>query len=212
MGSGKQRPEDVLGLPGRSRNSPRKRPIVVYPSKLDGCSEYRPHRCKGQIDSGAWLTGLRHRPDAVGDLAQGLGLRLTLRDFDHLPAESLELRLHTFVAQPVTLKLWKPEGETGFRKPREPAFRNPGGVAALYLGKREEKNLTYVGKVGTGFRRVVSAGLRKKLDALATPKTKLSGRVNKPKATWVIRCSSPRSNTGTSRQKGICGTRASRDW
>lgn len=64
-------------------------------------------------------------------------------------------------------------------------MKDPGGIAALYLGKREGKTLTYVGKVGTGFSRAVSADLRRKLDALVTPKTKLSGKVSKPKATWV---------------------------
>jgi bifunctional non-homologous end joining protein LigD len=64
-------------------------------------------------------------------------------------------------------------------------IKDPGGIAALYLGKREGKSLTYVGKVGTGFTRAVSADLRRKLDALVTPKSKLTGRVNKPKATWV---------------------------
>jgi bifunctional non-homologous end joining protein LigD len=64
-------------------------------------------------------------------------------------------------------------------------IKDPGGIAALYLGKRVGKELTYVGKVGTGFTRAVSADLRKKLDAIVTPKSKLTGRVNKPKATWV---------------------------
>jgi bifunctional non-homologous end joining protein LigD len=61
----------------------------------------------------------------------------------------------------------------------------PGGIAALYLGKREGKELRYVGKVGTGFSRATSADLRKRLDALATPKSKLTRPVRKPKATWV---------------------------
>ncbi|MCC8962478.1 ATP-dependent DNA ligase [Bradyrhizobium sp. Pear76] len=60
-----------------------------------------------------------------------------------------------------------------------------GGISALYLGKREGKDLRYVGKVGTGFSRVVSADLRKRLDAIATPKQKLTKPVRKPKARWV---------------------------
>jgi bifunctional non-homologous end joining protein LigD len=60
-----------------------------------------------------------------------------------------------------------------------------GGIAALYLGKREGKELRFVGKVGTGFTRAVSADLRKRLDALVTPKSKLTPPVRKPKATWV---------------------------
>jgi bifunctional non-homologous end joining protein LigD len=62
---------------------------------------------------------------------------------------------------------------------------DPGGVAALYLGKRVGKELTYIGKVGTGFTRAVSADLRKKLDAIATPKTLLTGKASKPRARWV---------------------------
>lgn len=61
----------------------------------------------------------------------------------------------------------------------------PGGIAALYLGKRDGKELRYVGKVGTGFTRAVSADLRKRLDALATPQQKLTTKVRKPKARWV---------------------------
>jgi bifunctional non-homologous end joining protein LigD len=64
-------------------------------------------------------------------------------------------------------------------------IKDPGGIAALYLGKREGKELRYVGKVGTGFTRQTSADLRKRLDALVTPKSKLTRPVRKPKATWV---------------------------
>jgi hypothetical protein len=53
------------------------------------------------------------------------------------------------------------------------------------LGKRGGKELTYVGKVGAGFTRAVLADLRRKLEAIVTPKSKLSGKVSKPKATWV---------------------------
>jgi bifunctional non-homologous end joining protein LigD len=60
-----------------------------------------------------------------------------------------------------------------------------GGIAALYLGKRDGKDLTYVGKVGTGFTMKVSADLRRRLDAIATPKSKLTRAVKKPKARWV---------------------------
>jgi bifunctional non-homologous end joining protein LigD len=60
-----------------------------------------------------------------------------------------------------------------------------GGIAALYLGKREGKELRYVGKVGTGFTMKVSADLRRRLDAIETPKSKLTPAVRKPKAKWV---------------------------
>jgi bifunctional non-homologous end joining protein LigD len=62
---------------------------------------------------------------------------------------------------------------------------NTSGIAALYLGKREGKDLRYVGKVGTGFTRSTSADLRRRLDAIATPKSKLTRPVRKPKARWV---------------------------
>jgi bifunctional non-homologous end joining protein LigD len=45
--------------------------------------------------------------------------------------------------------------------------KDPSGVAALYLGKQEGKDLVYMGKVGTGWSRTVSSQIRK------------------PKATWV---------------------------
>jgi bifunctional non-homologous end joining protein LigD len=60
-----------------------------------------------------------------------------------------------------------------------------GGISALYLGKREGKSLTYIGKVGTGFTRATAAELRRKLDAIATPRQRLTKSVHKPKATWV---------------------------
>jgi bifunctional non-homologous end joining protein LigD len=59
------------------------------------------------------------------------------------------------------------------------------GVAALYLGKREGKNLVYMGKVGTGWSRTVSSQIRKQLDTVVSPKTKLTKPIRKPKATWV---------------------------
>jgi bifunctional non-homologous end joining protein LigD len=60
-----------------------------------------------------------------------------------------------------------------------------GGIGALYLGKREGKELRYVGKVGTGFSRATSADLRRRLDAIETPKSRLTPAVKKPKARWV---------------------------
>jgi bifunctional non-homologous end joining protein LigD len=59
------------------------------------------------------------------------------------------------------------------------------GVAALYLGKREGKDLVYMGKVGTGWSRTVSSQIRKQLDTVVSPKSKLTKQVKKPKATWV---------------------------
>jgi bifunctional non-homologous end joining protein LigD len=63
--------------------------------------------------------------------------------------------------------------------------KDPSGVAALYLGKREGKDLVYMGKVGTGWSRTVSSQIRKQLDTVVSPKSKLTKPIKKPKATWV---------------------------
>jgi bifunctional non-homologous end joining protein LigD len=63
--------------------------------------------------------------------------------------------------------------------------KDPSGVAALYLGKREGEELVYMGKVGTGWSRTVSSQIRKNLNTVITPKSKLTKPVRKPKATWV---------------------------
>lgn len=63
--------------------------------------------------------------------------------------------------------------------------KDPSGVAALYLGKKEGKELVYMGKVGTGWSRTVSSQIRKQLDAVVSPKSKLTKTIRKPKATWV---------------------------
>jgi bifunctional non-homologous end joining protein LigD len=59
------------------------------------------------------------------------------------------------------------------------------GIAALYLGKKEGKEITYVGKVGTGFNRKTSGEIRKRLNEIIVPKAMLSKPIRKPKATWV---------------------------
>ena len=64
-------------------------------------------------------------------------------------------------------------------------IKDPSGVAALYLGKREGKELVYMGKVGTGWSRTVSGQIRKQLDTVVSPKSKLTKPIRKPKATWV---------------------------
>jgi bifunctional non-homologous end joining protein LigD len=63
--------------------------------------------------------------------------------------------------------------------------KDPTGVAALYLGKREGKDPVYMGKVGTGWSRTASSQIRKQLDTVVSPKSKLTKAVRKPKATWV---------------------------
>ena len=64
-------------------------------------------------------------------------------------------------------------------------IKDPSGVAALYLGKQEGKELVYMGKVGTGWSRTVSSQLRKQLDTVVSPKARLTKPIRKPKATWV---------------------------
>ena len=64
-------------------------------------------------------------------------------------------------------------------------IKDPTGVAALYLGKQEGKDLVYMGKVGTGWSRAVSSQIRKQLDTVVSPKSKLTKPIKKPKATWV---------------------------
>jgi bifunctional non-homologous end joining protein LigD len=66
-----------------------------------------------------------------------------------------------------------------------PLRGDPTGVAALYLGKRKGRDLVYMGKVGTGWSRTVSNQIRKQLDTVASPKSKLTKPIKKPKATWV---------------------------
>ncbi|MHC4050164.1 non-homologous end-joining DNA ligase [Bradyrhizobium sp. 25ACV] len=63
--------------------------------------------------------------------------------------------------------------------------KDPSGVAALYLGKKEGKDLVYMGKVGTGWDRTTSAKIRRALDTVVSPKAKLTKAIRKPKATWV---------------------------
>ncbi|WP_334511584.1 non-homologous end-joining DNA ligase [Bradyrhizobium sp. AZCC 1693] len=71
-------------------------------------------------------------------------------------------------------------------KGKFPGFvKDPSGVAALYLGKQEGKELVYMGKVGTGWSRTVSTQIRKQLDTVVSPKSKLTKAIKKPKATWV---------------------------
>ncbi|MFG3598331.1 non-homologous end-joining DNA ligase [Bradyrhizobium sp. RDI18] len=63
--------------------------------------------------------------------------------------------------------------------------KDPSGVAALYLGKQEGNELVYMGKVGTGWSRTVSSQIRRQLDTVVSPKSKLTKPIRKPKATWV---------------------------
>ena len=64
-------------------------------------------------------------------------------------------------------------------------IKDPTGAAALYLGKREGKDLAYMGKVGTGWSRTTSSQIRKAPDTVVSTKQKLTKAIRKPKATWV---------------------------
>jgi bifunctional non-homologous end joining protein LigD len=55
-----------------------------------------------------------------------------------------------------------------------------GGMAALYLGKQEGKELLYAGKVGSGFSHKTSTDVRKKLEPLITREFRLTTKVRKP--------------------------------
>jgi bifunctional non-homologous end joining protein LigD len=63
--------------------------------------------------------------------------------------------------------------------------KDPSGVAALYLGKKEGKELRYMGQVGTGWSRTKSSEIRRQLDTVISPKSKLTKPIRKPKAVWV---------------------------
>ncbi|MGL9622419.1 hypothetical protein QRQ56_31040 [Bradyrhizobium sp. U531] len=53
------------------------------------------------------------------------------------------------------------------------------------LGKKEGKDLVYMGKGGTGWSRTTSAQIRKALDTVMSPKQKLTKVIKRPKATRV---------------------------
>lgn len=53
-------------------------------------------------------------------------------------------------------------------------IKDTSGVAALYFGKQEGKDLVYMGKVGTGSNFTTSSKIREALDSVISPKSKLS--------------------------------------
>jgi ATP-dependent DNA ligase len=85
--------------------------------------------------------------------------------------------------------------------------KDPTGVAALYLGKREGNDLVYMGKVGTGWSRTVSSQIRKQLDTVVSPKSKLTKPIESRRRRGSSRRSWPRSSFGTSRPTG-CSDKA----
>jgi bifunctional non-homologous end joining protein LigD len=63
--------------------------------------------------------------------------------------------------------------------------KDPTGVAALHLAKKVGLELTYVGKVGTGWSRTVSSRIRKQLETVVSSKSKLTKPIRVPNTTWV---------------------------
>lgn len=59
------------------------------------------------------------------------------------------------------------------------------GISALHLAQKNGKELVYVGKVGTGFNRKSAADVRKKLEALVTPESRLTKKLRIAKTKWV---------------------------
>ena len=51
------------------------------------------------------------------------------------------------------------------------------GCRAVYLGKREEKDLVYMGKVGTRWSWTVSSKIRKQLETVVSPNQKAQGHI-----------------------------------
>jgi bifunctional non-homologous end joining protein LigD len=88
--------------------------------------------------------------------------------------------------------------------------KDPSGVAALYLGKREGKDLVYMGKVGTGWSRTVSSQIRKQLDTVVSPKSKLTSRSGNRRPRGSSRPSSRTWSIATSLPKVCCGKARSR--
>ena len=83
--------------------------------------------------------------------------------------------------------------------------KDPTGVAALYLGKREGKELVYMGKVGTGWSRTISSQIRKQLDTVVSPKSKLTKSIKSRRPRGSSRLSTPTWSIGTSLPRGCSG-------
>jgi bifunctional non-homologous end joining protein LigD len=145
--------------------------------------------------------GQLERKQALSDLLGENGIELPVIYSDHLIGDGQEMFEHA-------AKLNYFEGivsknaQAPYRSDRNEAWlkiktvhkgqfpvigfvKDPTGVAALYLGKREGKDLVYMGKVGTGWSRTVSSQIRKQLDTVVSPKSKLTKPIKKPKAVWV---------------------------
>jgi hypothetical protein len=83
--------------------------------------------------------------------------------------------------------------------------KDPTGVAALYLGKKEGKDLVYMGKVGTGWSRTVSSQSGSNSIPSSAQSPSSQGPSGSLRPHGLNQPSSPTSNTATSPQKVCCG-------
>ncbi|WP_275167843.1 RNA ligase family protein [Bradyrhizobium sp. CSS354] len=81
--------------------------------------------------------------------------------------------------------------------------KDPSGVAALYLGKQEGKELRYMGKVGTGWVEPRHEGSETPLTRSSAPKQSSPNLSKSPRPHGSSRSSLPTSNTGTSPSDGL---------
>jgi bifunctional non-homologous end joining protein LigD len=140
------------------------------------------------------------RKQALSDLLGENDIELPVRYSDHLTVDGQEMFEHA--AKLNWEGIISKNANAPYRSDRNEAWlkvkcvqtgkfpvigfvKDPTGVAALYLGKKEGKDLVYMGKVGTGWSRTVSSQIRRQLDTVVSPKSKLTKPIRKPKATWV---------------------------
>lgn len=83
-------------------------------------------------------------------------------------------------------------------------IKDPSGVAALYLGKKEGKKLVYMGKVGTGWDPTTSGKMRRALDTVISPKSKLSKQLKNRKLPGLSPFLQQKLSIAISRQKDCC--------
>src|ERR1700735_5521541 len=144
--------------------------------------------------------GQLDRKQALSDLLGENGIELPIIYSEHLTGDGQEMFEHA--ARLNFEGIVSKNAQAPYRSDRNEAWlkiktvqkgqfpvvgfvKDPTGVAALYLGKRQGKELVYMGKVGTGWSRTVSSQIRKQLDTVVSPKSKLTKPIKKPKATWV---------------------------
>jgi hypothetical protein len=78
-------------------------------------------------------------------------------------------------------------------------------IVALYLGKRAGEDLVYMGKVGNRWLRTGSSQIRKQLDTVISPKSKLTKPIMKPEPRGSNQPLWPKWCSEASRRKACCG-------